>query len=182
MIFQQFNLVNRLDVLTNVLAGRLHWQGPLRIAFKAFPEADRAAAARALDRLGMLPFALQRAGTLSGGQQQRVAIARALVQQPRILLADEPIASLDPMNAALVLQALRRINLEDGITVIAILHQVEAALAHCDRIVGLAEGAVVFDAPTAGLSAADIAGIYGFDGNAAPPEAAPGPLRLPVPA
>lgn len=160
MIFQQFNLVNRLDVLTNVLAGRLHWQSPLGIAFKAFSEADRARAARALERLGMLPFALQRAGTLSGGQQQRVAIARALVQQPKIVLADEPIASLDPMNAQLVLEALRRINREDAITVVASLHQVEAALQHCDRIIGLAAGRVVFDAPTAGLQAADIERVY----------------------
>jgi phosphonate transport system ATP-binding protein len=178
MIFQQFNLVNRLDVLTNVLAGRLHWQSALGIAFKAFPEADRARAARALERLGMLPFALQHAGTLSGGQQQRVAIARALVQEPKILLADEPIASLDPMNAQLVLEALRRINREDGITVIASLHQVEAALQHCDRIIGLAAGRVVFDSPTEGLEAADIERIY--DVTDAPEDASAPTLREPM--
>ncbi|WP_368416383.1 phosphonate ABC transporter ATP-binding protein [Falsiroseomonas sp.] len=180
MIFQQFNLVNRLDVLSNVLAGRLHWQNALGIAFKAFPEADRARAARALERLGMLPFALQRAGTLSGGQQQRVAIARALVQEPKIVLADEPIASLDPMNAQLVLEALRRINREDGITVIASLHQVEAALQHCDRIIGLAHGRVVFDSPTAGLRAADIERIYDVTDTAEHASAAR--LREPMPA
>jgi len=180
MIFQQFNLVNRLDVLTNVLAGRLHWQNALGIAFKAFPEADRARAARALERLGMLPFALQRAGTLSGGQQQRVAIARALVQEPKIVLADEPIASLDPMNAQLVLEALRRINREDGITVIASLHQVEAALQHCDRIIGLAAGRVVFDSPTAGLTAADIEQIY--DVTDVPDFAPAATVREPMPA
>ena len=162
MIFQQFNLVNRLDVLTNVLAGRLYWQSSWRVALTWFPEADRAVAARALDRLGLLSHAFQRAETLSGGQQQRVASARALVQQPDLLLADEPIASLDPANAAVVMEALRRINREDGITVICSLHQVEIALRYCDRIVGLANGRVVFDAATAGLSAADFDDIYGL--------------------
>jgi phosphonate transport system ATP-binding protein len=161
MIFQQFNLVNRLDVLTNVLLGRVHWQSPLRVALQWFPEADRAVAAHALDRLGMLPQAFQRAESLSGGQQQRVAIARALVQNPRLLLADEPIASLDPLNSTLVMDALRQINREDGITIVCSLHQVEVALRYCDRIVGLAHGQVVFDASTADLSPADLAGIYG---------------------
>jgi phosphonate transport system ATP-binding protein len=162
MIFQQFNLVNRLDVLTNVLAGRLYWQSPLRVALTMFSEADRAVAAHALDRLGMLAHAFQRAESLSGGQQQRVAIARALVQRPELLLADEPIASLDPANAVVVMEALRRINREDGITVICSLHQVDIALRYCDRIVGLADGRVVFDAATAGLSAGDFDGIYGL--------------------
>ena len=122
MIFQQFNLVNRLDVVTNVLIGRLHYNPTLPSLVKIFPRADRALAIRALERLDMAPFALQRADTLSGGQQQRVAIARALVQEPNILLADEPIASLDLHNATRVMDALRTINREDRITVICNLH------------------------------------------------------------
>ena len=118
MIFQQFNLVNRLDVLTNVLIGRLNYHWTLPTLVQCFSAAERALALRALQRLDLLPQALQRADTLSGGQQQRVAIARALVQEPHLILADEPIASLDPHNATRVMTALRAINREDGITVI----------------------------------------------------------------
>jgi phosphonate transport system ATP-binding protein len=164
MIFQQFNLVNRLDVLTNVLAGRLFWQPTWRVLTKSFTVEDRALAAQALDRLGMLTHAFQRAESLSGGQQQRVAIARALVQNPEILLADEPIASLDPMNAALVMETLRRINREDGLTVVCSLHQVDVTLRHCDRIIGLADGRLVFDRATKGLTVADVERVYGFHG------------------
>ena len=110
MIFQQFNLVNRLDVLTNVMCGRLHEMPAARVLLKWFTPTERALAIRALDRLGMADVAMNRADALSGGQQQRVAIARALMQQPRILLADEPIASLDPLNAHLVMDALADIN------------------------------------------------------------------------
>ena len=118
-------------------------------------------AAQALDRLDLLPQALQRADTLSGGQQQRVAIARALVQNPEIILADEPIASLDPRNAQLVMEALRRINREDGITVICNLHALDAARTYCDRIVGLAKGRIVFDGAATKLTAAAVEKIYG---------------------
>jgi phosphonate transport system ATP-binding protein len=183
MIFQQFNLVSRLDVLTNVLAGRAFWNPSWRILCKSFSVQDRALAAHALDRLGMLTHAFQRAESLSGGQQQRVAIARALVQDPDILLADEPIASLDPLNAALVMETLRRINREDSLTVICSLHQVEITLHYCDRIIGLADGRLVFDRPTAGLTATDVERVYGFrdaddapalaiDGRSQPVEAA----------
>ncbi|OWJ64598.1 phosphonate ABC transporter ATP-binding protein [Inquilinus limosus] len=161
MIFQQFNLVNRLDVLTNVLIGRVAASGTLPVMFKHFSQAERGMAARALDRLDLLPQALQRADTLSGGQQQRVAIARALVQSPEIILADEPIASLDPRNARLVMDALRRINREDGITVLCNLHTLETARRYCDRIVGMAAGRIVFDGSPAELTTGRVQAIYG---------------------
>ena len=145
MIFQQFNLVPRLDVLTNVLAGRLNRIPTARALLKLFTARERALAIRALDRLGIADLALNRADALSGGQQQRVAIARALMQEPRLLLADEPIASLDPMNAKLVMDALRDINRRDGITVLCNLHTLDTARAYCDRIVGMAQGRIVFD-------------------------------------
>lgn len=161
MIFQQFNLVNRLDVLTNVLIGRISCHGTLPILFKHFSARERALAARALERLDLLPQALQRADTLSGGQQQRVAIARALLQEPPIILADEPIASLDPRNAQLVMDALRRINREDGITVICNLHTLDTARTYCDRIIGMAEGRVVFDSAPVDLCPDAVQAIYG---------------------
>jgi len=163
MIFQQFNLVNRLDVLTNVLIGRIGTAGTLPVMFKRFSAEDRARAALALDRLDLLPQALQRAETLSGGQQQRVAIARALIQQPTLILADEPIASLDPRNARLVMDALHKINREDKITVICNLHTLDAARAYCDRIVGMAQGRVVFDGKPEALTRQVIQDIYGDD-------------------
>ncbi|HVW92522.1 MAG TPA: phosphonate ABC transporter ATP-binding protein [Devosia sp.] len=166
MIFQQFNLVNRLDVLTNVLVGRVATSATLPLMFRQFSAEQRLMAAKALDRLNLLPQALQRADTLSGGQQQRVAIARALVQQPDIVLADEPIASLDPHNARLVMEALRTINREDGITVICNLHTLDAARAYCDRIIGLAKGSVVFDGRPEALTEDSLQRIYGGDGAA----------------
>lgn len=164
MIFQQFNLVNRLDVITNVLLGRLNYHGFVSSMMKRFTESERAFAIRALDRLDMAQTALQRADTLSGGQQQRVAIARALMQEPKILLADEPIASLDPRNATIVMDALRAINTEEGITVICNLHTLDTARAYCDRIVGMANGRVVFDGDPAALTTEQAREIYGVDG------------------
>src|SRR6266511_591243 len=163
MIFQQFNLVNRLDVITNVLIGRLsyHWTVPSLL--KRFSAAESALAVQALARLNMVPQALQRADTLSGGQQQRVAIARALVQEPEIILADEPVASLDPHNAIKVMAALCAINREDGITVICNLHTLDMARTFCDRIVGMADGKVVFDGPPAVLTTEGVREIYGVD-------------------
>jgi phosphonate transport system ATP-binding protein len=163
MIFQQFNLVARLDVLTNVLIGRLSYHGPLTTVLGRFTAEERALAVQALVRLDVVASALQRADTLSGGQQQRVAIARALVQQPSVLLADEPIASLDPRNARRVMEALRRINREDGLTVLCNLHALEAARAYSDRIVGMAGGRVVFDGPATALTPAAVRAIYGSD-------------------
>lgn len=161
MIFQQFNLVPRLDVITNVLLGRLNAHPTVPSLFKRFTGEERAFAVRALHRLDMAAQALQRAETLSGGQMQRVAIARALLQEPTILLADEPIASLDPRNATIVMDALRAINREDGITVLCNLHTLDTARRYCDRVVGMAQGKVVFDGRPAELSPAAVREIYG---------------------
>jgi phosphonate transport system ATP-binding protein len=161
MIFQQFNLVPRLDVITNVMLGRLNGQGALRSAFNIFGEADIRDALAHLERLGIAEHALKRAEALSGGQQQRVAIARALMQDPKVVLADEPIASLDPMNAQVVMEALRRIHVEDGLTVICNLHTLDTARRYCDRVVGMREGAVVFDGPAEALTEAAAREIYG---------------------
>jgi len=161
MVFQQFNLVPRLDVLTNVMLGRLNRLGTARSVFKLFSDSDRRTALQALDWLGIAETAMQQAGTLSGGQQQRVAIARALVQEPKIILADEPIASLDPMNAQLVMDALKRINETENITVICNLHTLDTARNYCERIVGMREGRVVFDGTSETLTTQAAREIYG---------------------
>jgi phosphonate transport system ATP-binding protein len=161
MIFQQFNLVHRLDVLTNVLCGRLHEVGDPRMLLKLFTQAERVAAINALDRMGLAEFAMNRADALSGGQQQRVAIARALMQRPEIILADEPIASLDPMNARVVMDALRDINQRDKITVLCNLHTLDTAHAYCGRIIGMAAGRIVFDGAPESLSDRVLRDIYG---------------------
>ena len=164
MIFQLFNLVDRLDVLTNVLIGRLAERGFLSSMTMRFTDEERTMAIEALDRLDLVGQALQRAGTLSGGQQQRVAIAKALVQQPRIMLADEPIASLDPANATLVMDGLRDINREDGLTVLVNLHTLDTARAYCDRIIAMRLGRVMFDGTAAQLTDDVVRDIYGIDG------------------
>lgn len=164
MIFQQFNLVDRLDVLTNVLIGRLAEHGFVSSMAMRFTDEERAMAIAALDRLDMVPQALQRAGTLSGGQQQRVAIAKALVQRPRIMLADEPIASLDPANATRVMDGLRQINREDGLTVLVNLHTLDTARAYCDRIIAMRVGRVMFDGTAAQLTDDVVRDIYGIEG------------------
>ncbi|SIR28999.1 phosphonate transport system ATP-binding protein [Rhizobium sp. RU20A] len=165
MIFQQFNLVPRLDVLTNVLLGRLNHRSTIASILNMFTREERIEAIAALERLGIEQTALQPAGTLSGGQQQRVAIARALMQRPRMLLADEPIASLDPLNAKIVMDALRDINERDGITVITNLHTLDTARAYCERIIGMAQGRVVFDGNPRDLTAAAVRSIYGTEGD-----------------
>jgi len=152
MIFQQFNLVGRLDVLTNVLMGRLSEMSSWRSLLQLWPESDVAAALSALEQFDMGSLAAQRADQLSGGQQQRVAIARALVQEPDIILADEPIASLDPRNTKIVMDALLRINKHFGITVLCNLHSLDLARSYCDRLIGMAAGRVVFDGAPAALT------------------------------
>jgi len=161
MIFQQFNLVPRLDVLTNVLLGRLNHRSTLLNLTGSFSPAERAMAINALERLGIARTALQSAGTLSGGQQQRVAIARALMQQPKIILADEPIASLDPLNAKVVMDSLHDINREEGITVITNLHTLDTARSYCERVIGMAAGEVVFDGTADELTSDAVRKIYG---------------------
>jgi len=163
MIFQQFNLVPRLDVLTNVLLGRLNHRSTLLSIMNVFTREERIMAIAALERLGIEQSALQQAGTLSGGQQQRVAIARALMQQPKVMLADEPIASLDPLNAKIVMDALRDINEKDGITVITNLHTLDTARTYCDRIIGMAAGKIVFDGGPNDLNNDAVQTIYGTE-------------------
>lgn len=163
MIFQQFNLVPRLSVLTNVLLGRLNHRSTWRNLVGSFSVEERAQAIGALERLGIAQTALQRAGTLSGGQQQRVAIARALMQQPKMLLADEPIASLDPLNAKIVMDSLRDINQQEGLTVITNLHTLDTARTYCERVIGMAAGEVVFDGPASELTPQAVRMIYGAD-------------------
>lgn len=163
MIFQQFNLVPRVDVLTNVMFGRLNHRSTVMSLLNVFTLDERLMAMAALERLGIEQTALQRAGTLSGGQQQRVAIARALMQAPKMLLADEPIASLDPLNAKIVMDALRDINEREGITVVTNLHTLDTARAYCERIIGMAAGRVVFDGTPAELTAEAVQEIYGSD-------------------
>ena len=164
MIFQQFNLVPRLDVLTNVMLGRLNRRNTFASLIKHFSEDEQLMALEALERLGIAQTAIQRAGTLSGGQQQRVAIARALVQSPKVILADEPIASLDPKNAQVVMESLRTINEDDGITVITNLHTLDTARNYCERIIGMSQGKVVFDGGPDDLTTEVAREIYGADG------------------
>ena len=161
MIFQQFNLVPRLDVLTNVLLGRLNKHRTIPSLFKLFSAKERLDALMALDRLGISAIALQRVETLSGGQQQRVAIARALVQKPQIILADEPIASLDPLNAKIVMESLRDIHDTDGLTVICNLHTLDTARQFCDRVIGMSDGQIVFDGKANDLTTEVAKSIYG---------------------
>ncbi|WP_375463749.1 phosphonate ABC transporter ATP-binding protein [uncultured Methylobacterium sp.] len=180
MVFQQFNLVGRLDVLTNVLMGRLSRVPSHRALLKLWPDEDRALALAALESFDMGGFAAHRAGDLSGGQQQRVAIARAMVQEPDIILADEPVASLDPRNTRLVMDALRDAN-RQGITVLCNLHSLDLARAYCDRLVGLADGRVVFDGGAFDLTEDVARRLYGLEAGEVidrqPVESAPPPVR-----
>jgi phosphonate transport system ATP-binding protein len=152
MVFQQFNLVKRLSVLTNVLTGRLAYRSAWRSLAYSFAAEDRRIAVECLARVNMEHKAFQRADTLSGGEQQRVAIARALAQQPKVILADEPVASLDPKIARQVLTYLREVARELGITVLCNLHQVDYAREFGERIVGMSQGTVVFDGPVSDLT------------------------------
>ena len=160
-IFQQFELVPSLTVLENVLTGALGGLRGPRLGLWAYPKSLKLGALEKLERVGLLAKAYQRADQLSGGQQQRVAIARALMQDPEVLLADEPVASLDPESSDQVMALIREIAHERGLTVICSLHQVDLALSWGDRIVGLRHGEVVLDTPTEGLDKAQVMEIYG---------------------
>jgi phosphonate transport system ATP-binding protein len=161
MIFQQFNLVPRMDVVSNVLHGTLNRRSTFATMFNLYPQEDIHKAIDILDRLGIAEQAPKRAEALSGGQQQRVAIARALMQDPEIILADEPIASLDPMNAQVVMQSLRTIHEEDGRMVIANLHTLDTARRYCDRVIGMRDGRIVFDGRPDQLTTGVARDIYG---------------------
>jgi phosphonate transport system ATP-binding protein len=186
VIFQQFNLVERLPVMVNVMAGALHRQPLWRAMLRRFPDGERQRAWAALQRVGMECCAWQRASTLSGGQQQRAAISRALVQEARLILADEPVASLDPASSRRVMELLAELNRELGVTVLVSLHQVEHAFAFCPRTIALRAGEVVYDGPTQALSGERLRALYGTQSHELSTPAADGssderevPLMLP---
>ena len=163
VIFQQFNLVDRLSVMTNTLMGALGRVPTWRAVSNLFPPAERRLAMESLARVGMADKAWQRASTLSGGQQQRVAIARALTQRARILLADEPIASLDPESSRVVMEILAQIHRENKMTVVVSLHQVEYAVRYCPRTIALRHGRIVHDGPSHALTPSFLKEIYGAE-------------------
>jgi phosphonate transport system ATP-binding protein len=163
VIFQQFNLVPRLSVLTNVCFGLLGKLPLLRGSLGRFSDADKRKAMQALARVGIAEHALKRANELSGGQQQRAAIARSLVQGAELLIADEPIASLDPASARRVMDLIADMNRKDGVTVFVSLHQVEYALKYCPRTIALKAGKVAYDGPSSALTAAFLNQLYGAE-------------------
>ncbi len=166
-VWQEFNLVDRLPVLTNVLSGRLGYKSGTAGLLGYFDRDERQLAVHNLERVNLLHRATQRADKLSGGEKQRVSIARAMTQRPSLLLADEPVASLDPELAATVMADLARIAREDGVLALINIHQVELAREYADRIVGLAQGVVVFDSQARDLTGAVMDRVYRFDKLAA---------------
>ena len=160
MIFQQFNIVTRLSVIENVLSGGLGYQPAFRSALRLFNREEKRHALLNLKRVGLLEHAYKRADELSGGEQQRVAIARTLMQKPAIILADEPVSSLDPKLSRVVLDILKRICREDGITAVVSLHTLELTREYADRVIGLRQGQILFDGPTTTLTDAMVDSIY----------------------
>jgi phosphonate transport system ATP-binding protein len=160
-IIQQFNLIGRLSLFSNVMIGALGHVGFWRGLLGVWPRAEKTAAMAALARVGVADYAGQRANTLSGGQQQRGAIARTLAQRAEAILADEPVASLDPVSSRRVMEILQALNREDGITVLVTLHQVDYAVRYCRRVVALHAGKVVYDGPAEGLHRDLLIDIYG---------------------
>jgi phosphonate transport system ATP-binding protein len=164
-VFQQFNLVGRLPVLTNVLTGGIARIPLWRSCFRIFTKEEKALGLAALARVGIAEHAYKRASALSGGQQQRAAIARTIVQKAKVILADEPIASLDPESARRVMQTLADLNRQDGTTVLVSLHQVDVALRFCPRTVALAKGRVVYDGPSSELTVNMLRDLYGAEAD-----------------
>ncbi|PHQ71924.1 MAG: phosphonate ABC transporter ATP-binding protein [Sneathiella sp.] len=163
VIFQQFNLVGRLSVLTNVLTGVLGQAPAIRTVFGIFTRREKQMAMEALARVGIADHAAQKSSTLSGGQQQRAAIARTIVQGARLILADEPIASLDPASSRKVMDNLARINREDGVTVLVSLHQVDYAIKYCPRTIAMRQGEIVYDGASEKLTPEFLQKLYGSD-------------------
>jgi len=160
MVFQQFNIVKRLSVIENVLSGGLGYQPPLRSMLRIFSRDEKRQALTNLKRVGLLDHSYKRADQLSGGEQQRVAIARTLMQQPAIILADEPVASLYPRLSRVVLDILKRVCREDGITALVSLHALELTREYADRIVGLKQGQILFDGPPRDLTDTIVESVY----------------------
>ena len=163
MVFQHFNLVHRSSVLTNVLAGRLGYVNPAMSILNRFPQSDIDNAIKQLDRVGIADKAHSRADELSGGQQQRVGVARAMMQNPEIILADEPVASLDPVLAHSIMQHLEKINKEDGTTVLCSLHFLDLVHRYADRAVALNDGKLMYEGPPNEIDDAKFKEIYGKD-------------------
>ena len=161
MVFQEYNLVERLTVMENVLSGRLGYVTPLKAWLRRFPERDVDRAFELLETVGLSTFAHARADSLSGGQRQRVGIARAVMQQPRLLLADEPTSSLDPKTSVEIMALMQALSEMHAFPVIVNIHNVELARRFADRIVGMTNGAVVFDGPPEALDDAILKSIYG---------------------
>jgi phosphonate transport system ATP-binding protein len=160
MVFQQFNIVKRLSVIENVLSGGLGYQPRLRSMLRIFSREEKRQALINLKRVGLLDHAYKRADQLSGGEQQRVAIARTLMQQPAIILADEPVASLDPRLSRVVLDILKRVCREDGITALVSLHALELTREYADRVIGLKQGQILFDGPPSDLTDTIVESVY----------------------
>jgi len=160
MVFQQFNIAKRLSVIENVLSGGLGYQPALRSTLRIFSAEEQRQALANLKRVGLLDHAYKRADELSGGEQQRVAIARTLMQQPAIILADEPVSSLDPKLSRVVLDILKRVCKEDGITALVSLHTLELTREYADRVIGLKQGQVFFDGPVRDLTEAIVDSVY----------------------
>jgi phosphonate transport system ATP-binding protein len=161
MVFQHFNLVSRSKVITNVLAGRLGYVNPFMSVFNKFPQKDIDLAMQQLERVGITDQAYKRADELSGGQQQRVGIARAMVQEPEMILADEPVASLDPVLAHTIMQYLEQINKEDGVMILCSLHFLDLVHRYADRAIALNEGLLMFDGPPGEIDDEKFKDIYG---------------------
>lgn len=163
VVFQQFNLVGQLDVITNVLIGCVANKSLTDVLLRRFTEAERVAAIECLDKVGLGPQAYQRASTLSGGQQQRVAVARALLRGSTLLLADEPVASLDPSSAKKVMDVLFGLTQDLGMTLLVSLHQISIAQTYCHRALGMRKGRMMYDGPVADLTAHRLQDLYGSD-------------------
>jgi phosphonate transport system ATP-binding protein len=161
MIFQSFNLVKRMSVFNNVLTGRVAYHPTVKALFGLFPKEDKLIALQALETMGILEKAFVRADKLSGGQQQRVALARALTQKPKIILADEPVASLDPITTVQVMDDFARINRDLGITIVANMHHVDLALKYATRIIGIKAGEIVYDGLSKDINQNILMNIYG---------------------
>lgn len=161
MIFQSFNLVKRSSVFTNVLSGRVAYHPTLKTLLGIYPKKDKLLALESLETMGILEKAFTRADQLSGGQQQRVALARSLTQEPKLILADEPVASLDPITTIQVMDDFLRINRDFGITIVANMHHVDLAMKYATRIIGIKDGQVVFDGPSNQVNEDTLVHIYG---------------------
>lgn len=161
IVFQSFNLINRTSVINNVLSARVAEMSTISTLFGLYTRDDRILALESLHKVGILEKAYMRADQLSGGQQQRVALARTLAQQPKIILADEPVASLDPITANQIMKDFKKVNVEDNITIIANMHHVDMALKYADRVIGINAGEIIFDGPSSEVNEDLLKKIYG---------------------